>query len=76
MLERLLVIGPGGPRAPHVDTTRANGEPTGRHPVDLPCPQARGLDSDELFKGNIDLHRLEEALRGPDASRSPWSSWR
>lgn len=37
--------------------------------MDLPCPQARDLDSDEPFKGNIDLHRLEEALRGPDASR-------
>ncbi|WP_248511663.1 beta-eliminating lyase-related protein [Streptomyces sp. D2-8] len=34
-----------------------------------PAPQARDLDGDEPFKGNIDLHRLEEALRGPDASR-------
>ncbi|MFF9119266.1 tryptophanase [Streptomyces massasporeus] len=53
----------------HFDTTRANVELTGCQAVDLPCPQARDLDSDEPFKGNIDLHRLEEALRCPDASR-------
>ncbi|MEU2916212.1 tryptophanase [Streptomyces massasporeus] len=53
----------------HFDTTRANIELTGCQAVDLPCPQARDLDSDEPFKGNIDLHRLEDALRGPDASR-------
>ncbi|MFI0141777.1 tryptophanase [Streptomyces luteogriseus] len=53
----------------HFDTTRANVELTGCQAVDLPCPQARDLDSDEPFKGNIDLRRLEEALRGPDASR-------
>ncbi|MFG3274998.1 tryptophanase [Streptomyces luteogriseus] len=53
----------------HFDTTRANVELTGCQTVDLPCPQARDLDSDEPFKGNIDLHRLEAALRGPDASR-------
>ncbi|MFE7901490.1 tryptophanase [Streptomyces sp. NPDC057424] len=52
----------------HFDTTRANVELTGCRAVDLPCPQARDLDSDEPFKGNIDLHRLEETLRGPDAS--------
>ncbi|MFF7380940.1 tryptophanase [Streptomyces massasporeus] len=53
----------------HFDTTRANVELTGCRAVDLPCPQARDLDSDEPFKGDIDLHRLEEALRGPDATR-------
>lgn len=53
----------------HFDTTRANVELAGCQAVDLPCPQAEDLDSDEPFKGDIDLHRLEEALRGPDASR-------
>ncbi|MEU1003109.1 beta-eliminating lyase-related protein [Streptomyces tibetensis] len=53
----------------HFDTTRANVELTGCRAVDLPCPQARDLDSDAPFKGNIDLRRLAEALRGPDASR-------
>lgn len=51
------------------DTTRANVELTGCRAVDLPCPQDRDLDSDAPFKGNIDLRRLAESLRGPDASR-------
>ncbi|MGW5639683.1 tryptophanase [Streptomyces sp. NPDC003832] len=37
--------------------------------VDLPCPQARDLDSDDPFKGDVDLDRLKETLSGPDASR-------
>ncbi|MGW1954618.1 tryptophanase [Streptomyces sp. NPDC001920] len=53
----------------HFDTTRANVELTGCQAVDLPCPRAQDLDSDEPFKGDIDLRRLEGALRGPDASR-------
>ncbi|MEU3854322.1 tryptophanase [Streptomyces sp. NPDC029554] len=53
----------------HFDTTRANVELAGCRAVDLPCPQAKDLDSTEPFKGDIDLHRLEEALRGPDAGR-------
>lgn len=53
----------------HFDTTRANVELNGCQAYDLPCPQARDLDSDEPFKGGIDLRGLEEALHGPDASR-------
>ncbi|MFI8893810.1 tryptophanase [Streptomyces paradoxus] len=53
----------------HFDTTRANVELAGCRAVDLPCPQAGDLDSDEPFKGDIDLHRLGEVLRGPDAAR-------
>ncbi|WP_413760782.1 tryptophanase [Streptomyces sp. MMBL 11-3] len=53
----------------HFDTTRANVELNGCRAVDLPCPEAGDLDSDERFKGNIDLVRLEEALRGPDGPR-------
>ncbi|MEV4227957.1 tryptophanase [Streptomyces bobili] len=53
----------------HFDTTRANVELNGCQAVDLPCPEAQDLDSGEPFKGNVDLHRLEAALHGPDASR-------
>lgn len=53
----------------HFDTTRANVELAGCEAVDLPCPESRDLDSDEPFKGDIDLDRLERALRGPDAAR-------
>ncbi|MEU1520166.1 tryptophanase [Streptomyces sp. NPDC005811] len=53
----------------HFDTTRANVELNGCQAQDLPCPQAQDLDSDEPFKGNVDLARLRAALEGPDASR-------
>jgi len=51
----------------HFDTTRANLELLGCAARDLPCQEARDLDSAEPFKGNIDLVRLEEVLTGPDA---------
>lgn len=36
---------------------------------DLPCPEARNLDSREPFKGNIDLGALEQALGESTGSR-------
>jgi tryptophanase len=39
----------------HFDTTHANVELAGAQPVDLPCPAAAHLDSDDPFKG--DVHR-------------------
>jgi tryptophanase len=53
----------------HFDTTRANVELLGCQARDLPCPEARDLDSLEPFKGNIDLAALEATLTGPDADR-------
>ncbi|MFC9227048.1 tryptophanase [Streptomyces hygroscopicus] len=53
----------------HFDTTRANVELTGAEARDLPCPEARNLDSAEPFKGNIDLDALAATLAGPDGSR-------
>ncbi|WP_198681103.1 tryptophanase [Lentzea terrae] len=50
----------------HFDTTRANVEIAGGVIRDLPCPEAKDLDSDEPFKGNIDLAALEAALAGPE----------
>ncbi|MFC3890533.1 tryptophanase [Lentzea rhizosphaerae] len=50
----------------HFDTTRANVELVGAVARDIPCPAAKDLDSDEPFKGDIDLVALEEALSGPD----------
>lgn len=72
--ERILfsaLLGPGRITLSntHFDTTRANVELSGGQAVDLPCPEAQDLDSDEPFKGNIDLQRLKDALCGPDASR-------
>lgn len=53
----------------HFDTTRANVELNGCVARDLPCPEARNLDSREPFKGNIDLQALEQALGESTGSR-------
>ncbi|MET9499668.1 tryptophanase [Streptomyces sp. NPDC006552] len=50
----------------HFDTTRANVELTRCTAYDLPCTEAKDLDSDYPFKGNIDLVALEEALENVD----------
>ncbi|MFD7428704.1 tryptophanase [Streptomyces sp. NPDC059814] len=50
----------------HFDTTRANVELTGCTAYDLPCAEAKDLDSDFPFKGNIDLIALEQALENAD----------
>ena len=53
----------------HFDTTRGNVERLGAQALDLPCPEAADLDSQEPFKGNIDLAALERTLSGPDGDR-------
>ncbi|MDT0572055.1 tryptophanase [Streptomyces sp. DSM 3412] len=53
----------------HFDTTRANVELSGCQAHDIPCAEARDLDSEVPFKGNIDLDRLRQTLEGPDGSR-------
>jgi len=45
------------------DTTRANVEVAGARGDDLPTPEARDLGSTKPFKGDIDLERLETALK-------------
>ncbi|MGA7097764.1 MAG: tryptophanase [Acidimicrobiia bacterium] len=70
--ERILfteILEPGGivPNNTHFDTTRANVEYQGAIAVDLVI--AEGLDpaSTYPFKGNMDLDRLEQLLRDPEA---------
>ncbi|MBO0871278.1 MAG: tryptophanase, partial [Micromonosporaceae bacterium] len=53
----------------HFDTTHANVELAGARAVDLPCPEAADLDSGHLFKGNIDLDKLDRTLAGPDGGK-------
>jgi tryptophanase len=53
----------------HFDTTRGNVEHLGCEARDLPCEEATDLDSQEPFKGNIDLAALESTLSGPDGKR-------
>ncbi|MEU5691707.1 tryptophanase [Actinosynnema sp. NPDC020468] len=49
----------------HFDTTRANVELLGCKALDLPCREAKDLDDDAPFKGDIDLDALESVLTGP-----------
>jgi tryptophanase len=53
----------------HFDTTRANVQLAKCEARDLPCPEAKDIDSRYPFKGNIDLAALEEALKSPDAGK-------
>lgn len=73
--ERILfaeTVKPGSvvPNNTHFDTTRANIEQDGGEARDLPCAAASDTQSDDPFKGNIDLDRLEDALRN-DRDRIP-----
>jgi tryptophanase len=49
----------------HFDTTRANIELVGAEALDLPCPESADLASEEPFKGNLDLQKLERLLSDP-----------
>jgi tryptophanase len=53
----------------HFDTTRANIELVGAEALDLPCPESADLGSEEPFKGNLDLQKLESLLSDPLRSK-------
>ncbi len=46
----------------HFDTTRANIEFTGAEAIDIPTPLAQVHDSEDHFKGNMDVEQLEKLL--------------
>jgi len=48
------------------DTTRANFQFQGAELIDLPSPESRDIFSDVMFKGNIDLDKLEAVLKEKD----------
>jgi tryptophanase len=65
-----VMVKPGAfvPNNTHFDTTRGNIDFVGGNPVDLPCKEAKDLDSDFPFKGNMDTEALENfiAEHGPE----------
>lgn len=50
------------PNNTHFDTTRANIEATGAQALDFPCAEAKDTGATHPFKGNIDLHALDQCL--------------
>ena len=67
--ERILfsvMCGPGDvvPNNSHFDTTRANVEFRGAQALDLPCAELADFQSDEPFKGDMDVAALEGVLAG------------
>lgn len=56
------------PNNSHFDTTRANVEFRGATALDLPSPLLADMDSDEPFKGDMDVEALRSAFaeHGPD----------
>ena len=59
------------PNNTHFDTTRANIEFAGAQALDLPIPEARQTSLLHPFKGNMDVHRLEELLAREGRDRVP-----
>ncbi len=56
------------PNNGHFDTTRANIEYVGAVATDLQSAAARDLQSEKLFKGNMDLDRLAQAIEAEGAN--------
>jgi tryptophanase len=59
------------PNNSHFDTTRANVEFRGALALDLPCGELADIDSDEPFKGNMDVDRLRAAFAEYGVDRIP-----
>jgi len=55
----------------HFDTTRANVEAQGAEARNLPTPALFDLESDEPFKGNMDVEKLEHTIEYVGAGHIP-----
>lgn len=60
------------PANSHFDTTRANIEVTGAEARDLPIVDALDFSKDLPFKGNMDVHLLEELIKKEGSKRIPF----
>lgn len=59
------------PNNTHFDTTRANIEFVGGQAIDLPCSEAADVESDEPFKGNMDVDALRALVEEHGRDRIP-----
>ncbi|HPQ71566.1 MAG TPA: tryptophanase [bacterium] len=70
LFSALLEPGAVVPNNTHFDTTEANVMHKGGKAVNLPCGSAADIESDEPFKGDMDLARLDQVLE-ENAGRVP-----
>jgi tryptophanase len=66
-----VMPGQSVPNNAHFDTTRANVEYLGAAAVDFVAPQAKDLRHEALWKGDLDVERLEVWLRAQPKGRVP-----
>jgi len=66
-----VMPGQSVPNNAHFDTTRANVEYLGAAAVDFVTPQAADLRAETLWKGDLDVERLEVWLRQQPKGRVP-----
>ena len=59
------------PNNTHFDTTRANIEFCHGTAIDLPCAEAGDFESDDPFKGNMDIAALEKLVADEGPERIP-----
>ncbi len=71
LFSTLLKPGDYVPSNMHFDTTQANIEAVGAHPVNLVIPEGRDPQALHPFKGNVDLERLEAFIRRVGPERVP-----
>lgn len=60
------------PNNSHFDTTRANIEYAGAQAEDLLTPEGQDLYSERIFKGNMDIGRLEKLIAARGAQHIPF----
>ncbi len=68
----LLQPGDVIPNNSHFDTTRANIEYAGAQAVDLLCEEGLDISREMPFKGNMDLHKLEQCIQANGRSKIPF----
>jgi tyrosine phenol-lyase len=74
--EKILftVLGGSGkiiPNNTHFDTTRANVEYSGADAIDLPCKEGLDPESNNPFKGNIDIETLDKLIHSNGSQNIP-----
>jgi len=71
LFSTLVSSGQVVPNNIHFDTTRANVENNGGHPLDLVIPEGLEPESEHPFKGNVDIRKLRSAIETYGVDKIP-----